>query len=301
MASTDYDMYQDATQCIMSAVLGGDYREMPTQIEANLRALAARVEAQATPERYGHPRFHELLDHMRDLHSRKNQDYAGKADPLQNLRWSEAIGIDGATGTFVRMGDKWARLVNLMRQRVETGVTSPAVKSEQIEDTLLDLAVYSILEIVLLEEAGREHKRAASTNYTPVVPLGLTPTEASLEAENYVQQEMNFETTNETYARDRQASASDTNPNLSTPTTHTINQCPVRLAPPPSIEHEQAYTWTIPTHMRVMYAEPEPAPAPLTDDSPTFSGILDQATYDRIRKSQAQQQQDRLGNTAGLR
>src|SRR5574343_895929 len=96
-------------------------------------------------KRKGHPRFYELLREMEDLHDRKNENYAEDANPLSNLRASEAFGIPGYLGTMVRMSDKWSRLVQLMGGKQDK-------VGESMKDTLKDMAVYCLLEIILLEE-----------------------------------------------------------------------------------------------------------------------------------------------------
>ncbi len=97
-------------------------------------------------EYHGHPRFYELLQQMADLHSRKNHDYAGD-DPLSNLRASEEIDIPAWKGILIRLMDKWGRLKTFAK----TG--SFEVKDESVNDTLMDNAVYSLLCIIVLEEA----------------------------------------------------------------------------------------------------------------------------------------------------
>lgn len=108
----------------------------------------------------GDQRFYALLDKMADLHSRKNQDYAGDAhssgrDPLANFRECEKLGIPAWLGVLTRMGDKWMRIVNLAKNRFTRG-EGPAVKDESMVDTLLDLSVYSLIDIILLEEAEKQ-------------------------------------------------------------------------------------------------------------------------------------------------
>jgi hypothetical protein len=95
---------------------------------------------------YGHPRFYEILEEMKTLHSNKNHDYAGQGDPLQNFRECGRIGIDPFIGCFVRMQDKYMRIINY----INSGKLM--VKGEGVKDTLTDLAVYSIIAIILLEE-----------------------------------------------------------------------------------------------------------------------------------------------------
>lgn len=103
-------------------------------------------------KRYGHPRFYELLESMADMHSRKNFNYAETGDPLSNLRSSEMIGIPAHLGTMVRLGDKWCRLVQLMKGKKD-------VVGESMRDTLMDLSVYCLLEIILLEELDKKNKK----------------------------------------------------------------------------------------------------------------------------------------------
>lgn len=96
---------------------------------------------------FGHPRFHQLLEEIGELHNRKNADYAGGHDPLANLRGSERLGIEAWKGVLVRLGDKFDRINNLA---LRNGVAE--VKDESIIDTLMDNAVYSLLCIILYEE-----------------------------------------------------------------------------------------------------------------------------------------------------
>ena len=102
--------------------------------------------------RKGHPRFYELLEQIADLHERKNSDYAEDNDPLSNLRQCKQIGLPAWKGVIVRLMDKWDRTKRL------TIKGEAAVKSETLTDTLMDTAVYSLLCIVLLEEAEEEVK-----------------------------------------------------------------------------------------------------------------------------------------------
>ena len=94
---------------------------------------------------HGSPRFYALLEELAELHSRKNHDYAATADPLSNLRMAETFGVPAWKGVLVRMSDKWSRITQL--------VSGKQPKNESLKDSLLDLAVYSLLTIVLLEES----------------------------------------------------------------------------------------------------------------------------------------------------
>ena len=95
---------------------------------------------------YGHPQFYEIIEELKRLHSVKNHDYAGEADPLANLRECERINIPAFTGCFVRIQDKYMRLMNF----IKSGTL--LVKDESVRDTLRDMAVYSILAMILYDE-----------------------------------------------------------------------------------------------------------------------------------------------------
>ena len=94
-----------------------------------------------------HARYRELLDRMWEMHHAKGADYSGAQDTLRNLRECERFGVSAVLGTLVRMSDKWQRVTNLLGSG-----QGPAVKAESVKDTLLDLAAYSLLEILLIEE-----------------------------------------------------------------------------------------------------------------------------------------------------
>lgn len=98
----------------------------------------------------GHPRFYEILKEVEELQNIKNSDYASDKDPLSNLKMSEEIDVPAYVGNFIRMGDKFSRLTQLIKKKQKG--EGPAVKNESIRDTLRDLSVYCILEMILLEE-----------------------------------------------------------------------------------------------------------------------------------------------------
>jgi hypothetical protein len=87
------------------------------------------------------PRFDMLLSEMRDLHARKNNDYARDDDPYSNFKFA-ALVAEGFTGTdavFATMiGIKLARLKELRGK----GKTA---QNESAQDSLMDLAMYAAL------------------------------------------------------------------------------------------------------------------------------------------------------------
>lgn len=101
----------------------------------------------------GHPRFHELVQQMSELHSKKDHDYAGGEKPLNNLMEVEGMGIPAWVGVGVRISDKYTRMKNFIKNR------KFEFKEESFKDTMMDLAVYALLCIVLFEEDQKDVKK----------------------------------------------------------------------------------------------------------------------------------------------
>lgn len=99
------------------------------------------------------PRFNELLEEMRKLHDAKNHDYAPGDDPLFNLRMSASFDVEPWIGTLVRMSDKMARLWSYAKKQ------GYEVQDEGVKDTLMDLAIYSLLCSILYEERSNGNRR----------------------------------------------------------------------------------------------------------------------------------------------
>jgi len=74
-----------------------------------------------------------LSDRARQLMELKNRDYGTSSDPFRNFRWF------GRAGILVRLSDKLARL----RTFEERGLLN--VRSESVEDTVLDILNYAVL------------------------------------------------------------------------------------------------------------------------------------------------------------
>ena len=90
-------------------------------------------------------RFIELLDEMQQLHASKSRDYGSEEDPLANIRHgAELVDIEPWRGCMVRIADKV--------QRLRTYCRTGRLVHEGVRDTLMDLAAYSLLAIVLHEE-----------------------------------------------------------------------------------------------------------------------------------------------------
>lgn len=80
----------------------------------------------------------KLLDEMHELYIKKNRDYGSSVtDTYEKF---------GLTSFLVRLSDKLNRVTNLTLNTKDN-----LVKDEKIQDTLMDLANYSILALIELE------------------------------------------------------------------------------------------------------------------------------------------------------
>jgi hypothetical protein len=90
--------------------------------------------------------FDKVLAEMKAMHDRKQADYgrAELGDPFANVRASEDFGIPGWVGCMTRANDKMRRL--------QAAARGQNLKNESIEDSLMDLAVYAVIALVLYRE-----------------------------------------------------------------------------------------------------------------------------------------------------
>jgi hypothetical protein len=120
------------------------------------KAIEQRREKQAagrpSEEWYGttHPSsqaFYDLCDALKEMHRSKSNDYGCPTgtDPLANIRNGAAfVGIEPWRAAMVRLSDKVTRLATFNAKGTLT--------YEGVEDTLVDLASYALLSLVLYRE-----------------------------------------------------------------------------------------------------------------------------------------------------
>ena len=94
-------------------------------------------------------RFHEILETVGQLHDKKQKDYGSGDDPFANVRATERWGMPAWIGAMMRANDKVVRL--------QSFVQNGTLANEGVEDSLLDIAVYSIIALVLFELWRREY------------------------------------------------------------------------------------------------------------------------------------------------
>jgi len=93
--------------------------------------------------------FENVLLEMSSLHKRKNQDYGSEEDPFANVRASQEFGVPDWLGSIIRANDKMTRLKTFARKRT--------LANETVEDSLLDLANYAVIALVLFRQSEMAH------------------------------------------------------------------------------------------------------------------------------------------------
>jgi hypothetical protein len=117
---------------------------------------AAEVLERFNPTHPTSQRFYDLCDQLKAMHASKSSDYGCPSgnDPLWNIRnGATFVGIPAWQGAMVRLSDKVTRLA--------TFNATGRLGHEGVEDTLLDLASYSLLALLLYQEEhdGASHGR----------------------------------------------------------------------------------------------------------------------------------------------
>lgn len=89
-------------------------------------------------------KFEEITTSMFDLYKRKNADYGNSV--------AKTFDEYGLVSFLVRIEDKLNRVATLTKK----STTEQQVTDEKIEDTLLDLANYSIMALIELDRVKSE-------------------------------------------------------------------------------------------------------------------------------------------------
>jgi hypothetical protein len=114
------------------------------------------------PTPKGHPKFYEIVDKMKELHSKKNADYAEgmKEGPLGNFLRTSAIqrlypGLDWSSPFGVAAA---YMLKQLDAALVLKATSKESLTGEPVEARLFDVAVYSVLMMILDEAEAKARK-----------------------------------------------------------------------------------------------------------------------------------------------
>ena len=90
--------------------------------------------------------FDDVLDELKMLHDAKNHDYATAENPYANLERVASIGVEPWRGIVIRLCDKFMRVEQFCRSG------EFAIKSESLEDSFKDIAIYSTLAMILFRK-----------------------------------------------------------------------------------------------------------------------------------------------------
>jgi len=88
--------------------------------------------------------FKEVTDKMYSITDKKGSDYSWENDVFKNFELCERRGIETSDWMFVRMLDKVSRIGELLHRENK-------VADEKLEDTLIDLANYSLILFIYLK------------------------------------------------------------------------------------------------------------------------------------------------------
>lgn len=88
--------------------------------------------------------FQNVLNEMAKLHDKKAADYGQSTDSYANLRGGEKFGIKPWVGA--------ALLASFKIQRIQSFCKNGKLENESVEDSLLDLANYAAIALVLYRE-----------------------------------------------------------------------------------------------------------------------------------------------------
>lgn len=88
--------------------------------------------------------FESINKQMLELYTKKNHDYGNS--------FEEGLDEDGLVAAKIRLGDKFRRFSKLIKEEAQ-------VNTESIEDTLIDMANYSIMTLMWLE---KKHQKSNS-------------------------------------------------------------------------------------------------------------------------------------------
>ncbi len=92
--------------------------------------------------------FCKILDELKELHKNKSYDYATNFDPHSNFMSAEDWGVEPWVGVMLRMQDKMNRL--------QTYAKKGKLLSEAAEDSFRDIAVYSIIALIIFKKRTEE-------------------------------------------------------------------------------------------------------------------------------------------------
>ena len=132
--------------------------------------------------------FYKIVNKMARIMEAKRDDYSGKTEAFSNFRECETMGVPAWVGALIRCSDKMSRCKQLAHIRewvlyalAQQDPDMPqevldylrphgaSVQDEASEDTLIDLANYAIITLILREEWLQKQRAEECSETVPSV------------------------------------------------------------------------------------------------------------------------------------
>ena len=119
------------------------------------------------PENYfGHPMFYKIIEELKEIHSEKNRQYATVDNPLGNFertgKMIEKFLHKGVNPTLASCLSLMSKQVDGVYEIVGEGKENTV---DSLEDKLRDVAIYSIIAMIILKESIQ--KGVPNEHHTP--------------------------------------------------------------------------------------------------------------------------------------
>ena len=108
--------------------------------------------------------FKALTAEMAKLYEEKNKNYGDS--------FNTSLNEDGLLVTKIRLGDKYNRLVSLLKQKKNGTI------EESLRDTLIDLANYAIMSVMWMDNQKKQIATCGTTS--EIREFGFTGTSSTL-------------------------------------------------------------------------------------------------------------------------
>lgn len=136
------ELYEDLARRLQYALEKGVSGEAMTPIKGVIHALKQLGQRPVLENNV--QQFIDITTNMAKTYAAKNHDYGNS--------FEQSCNKFGLLAAIVRMGDKMNRLESLAVKKAE-------VKDESIKDTLLDLASYSIMTVMWLDNKNKSGEK----------------------------------------------------------------------------------------------------------------------------------------------
>ena len=105
-------------------------------------------------EKSGHPKFYQILEELAELHNSKNAQYASIKNPLGNFKRGSKI-VDKLLNPAVK--NKPLAYASTLASKQIDGVMEIVGEGKEntpdsLKEKLYDIAVYSVIAVILSEE-----------------------------------------------------------------------------------------------------------------------------------------------------